>query len=169
MLYRGFISYSWQDKAWGQRIHRWLESYRIPDGVVAAVDSSRRLGKFFRDDDDMPAAADIGQIVREALQSSESLVVLCSPRSARSQWVNAEIAHFRSTVSSGQVFALIIDGKPNAGNPDEECFPEALRAANGGAESTIMPIEPVGIDLRRDGKHRVCARLAATLLVLARR
>ena len=34
--YRAFISYSQQDKDWGRRIHTWLETYRVPAGVVAA-------------------------------------------------------------------------------------------------------------------------------------
>ncbi len=39
--YRAFLSYSWKDKVWGERLHRWLENYRIPDGVAAPF---RRLG-----------------------------------------------------------------------------------------------------------------------------
>jgi WD40 repeat protein len=162
--YRGFISYSWQDKAWARRIHRWLETYRVPKGAAAVDDASRKLGKFFRDDDDMPAATDIGKVVRQAIDDCENLIVLCSPRSAQSKWVNAEIAQFRKRHPGGSVFAIIIDGVPNAADPDEECFPAALRVAYDPDDSQAMPIEPVGIDLRRDGKHRVCARLAAGML-----
>jgi len=165
MPYRGFISYSWQDKAWGRRIHGWLEGYRIPAGVSGIPESERRLGKFFRDDDDMPAASDIGQIVRDALQVSDCLIVLCSPRSAKSKWVNAEIEYYRRNAPGGQVFAVIIDGEPNTDDPDQECFPNALRLAYDSSGANPMPVEPVGIDLRRDGKDRVCARLAAVSVV----
>jgi WD40 repeat protein len=164
MQFRGFISYSWQDKAWGRRLHGWLETYRVPAGVGSENAVSRKLGKFFRDDDDMPAAADIGQIVRQAIAASEHLIVLCSPRAAKSKWVNAEIEHFRRTVPAGQVFAVILDGQPNAVDPDLECFPPALRVAPDPHLPGAMPIEPVGVDLRRDGKDRVCARLAAGML-----
>jgi len=167
MQYRGFISYSWQDKAWGRRIHKWLELYRAPAGVKGLPEASRRLGKFFRDDDDMPAAGDIGQVVRTALEQSQSLIVLCSRRSARSRWVNAEIEHFRRHVDKGQVFAIIIDGQPNAEDPEDECFPDALRAGRSGDNPGAMPIEPVGIDLRRDSRERVCTRLAAGMLGLS--
>ncbi|MFZ4071328.1 MAG: TIR domain-containing protein [Caulobacterales bacterium] len=164
MQFRGFISYSWQDKAWGRRLHAWLEAYHAPAGVGSHNAVSRKLGKFFRDDDDMPAASDIGQIVRQAIAASEHLIVLCSPRAAKSKWVNAEIEHFRRTVPTGQVFAVIIDGQPNSSDPDLECFPPGLRLAHDPGHPGAMPIEPVGVDLRRDGKERVCARLAAGML-----
>ena len=39
--YRAFISYSQQDKAWGKRIHTWLETYRIPEGVARIAQALR--------------------------------------------------------------------------------------------------------------------------------
>ena len=36
MRYRGFISYSQRDKPIARRLHRALETYRIPKGVEAA-------------------------------------------------------------------------------------------------------------------------------------
>jgi hypothetical protein len=160
--YRSFISYSQQDKTWGRRLHTWLETYRVPVGVMAEIQDGRRLGRFFRDEAEMPAASDIGEVVREAIETAESLIVVCSPRSARSKWVAAEIGHFRSSHPNGKLFAVLIDGAPNSADPNTECFPPALR--RGYAEDGAMPIEPVGIDVRVDSKERVCARLAAGLL-----
>jgi hypothetical protein len=160
--YRSFISYSQQDKAWGRRLQSWLETYRVPVGVVAEIQDGRRLGRFFRDEAEMPAASDIAEVVREAIETAESLIVVCSPRSAESKWVASEIDHFRRTHPDGKLFAVIIDGSPNADDPDAECFPAALR--RGFASDGGMPIEPVGIDVRVDSKERVCARLAAGLL-----
>jgi hypothetical protein len=160
--YRSFISYSQQDKAWGRRLHAWLETYRVPVGVIAEIQEGGRLGRFFRDEEEMPAATDIAEVVREAIETAESLIVICSPRSARSKWVAAEITHFQSSHPNGKLFAVIIDGTPNSGDPNTECFPAALR--RGDSDDAAMPIEPVGIDVRADSKERVCARLAAGLL-----
>jgi hypothetical protein len=162
--YRSFISYSQADKAWGRRLHTWLETYRVPVDVIADIHDGRRLGRFFRDEAEMPAASDIAEVVREAIETAESLIVVCSPRSAQSKWVAAEIEHFRRTNPSAQVFAVIIDGVANSGDPATECFPAALRRQSDAADA--MPIEPVGIDVRIDSKDRVCARLAAGLLDL---
>jgi hypothetical protein len=160
--YRSFISYSQQDKAWGRRLHTWLESYRVPIGVIAEVQEGRRLGRFFRDEAEMPAAPDIGEVVREAIETAESLIVVCSPRSAHSKWVAAEIAHFRKTNPEGKLFAVVIDGVANSADPATECFPAALRRSSLTGDS--MPVEPVGVDARVDSKDRICARLASGLL-----
>ena len=162
--YRAFISYSQQDKAWGKRIHTWLETYRIPEGVASGETTNRRLGRFFRDEEDMAAASDIGVIVRRAIENAESLIVICSPRSAQSKWVNAEIHHYRRTGRARKVFAVIIDGVPNSGDPETECFPPALRAAGDPDDPDALPIEPLGLDVRKDGPERACARLAAGLM-----
>ena len=158
--YRSFISYSQKDKSWGRRLHSWLETYRVPVDVVVDVQDGRKLGRFFRDEAEMPAASDIAEVVREAIETAESLIVVCSPRSAQSKWVAAEIAHFREINPQGKVFAVIIDGVANSGDPLTECFPAALRRHDG----DDMPIEPVGIDVRVDSRDRICARLAAGLL-----
>lgn len=162
--YRAFISYSQKDRQWGARLHRWLESYPVPPGVDVELGRGRRLGRFFRDDDEMPAASDIGERIRRAVDDSESLIVICSPRSAKSLWVAAEIRYFRKTGRGNRVFAFIIDGIPNSGNPRTECFPAPLRAAADFDPAAGLPIEPVGVDVRKDGRDRACARLAAGLL-----
>ena len=57
--YRAFISYSRKDTKVAQRLHKALETYRVPRGVQAPVDPKRRrLGRVFRDDDEMGAATD---------------------------------------------------------------------------------------------------------------
>lgn len=162
--YRAFISYSQQDKVWGRRIHGWLENYRIPTEAMLHRSRDRKLGRFFRDDEDMAAAANIAEIVRNALDCAEALIVICSPRSAQSKWVNAEIQHYRHTGRSNKVFAVIIDGSPNSGDPETECFPPALRATGDPDDPHALPIEPMGLDVRKEGQARVCARLAAGLL-----
>ena len=162
--FRAFISYSQQDSLWARRLHRWLESYRVPVGAIADVEVPVRLGKFFRDEEDMAAASDIAVQVREAITNAESLIVICSPRSAQSKWVNAEIHHFRKTGRADKVFAFIIDGVPNSGDEAAECFPPALRAAGDPRDPSALPIEPLGLDIRKDGRAKACARLAAGLL-----
>ena len=161
--YRAFISYSHQDKVWGKRIHTWLETYRVPVGTMVDF-LPRRLGRFFRDDEEMAAAADIAGIVSRAIDDADNLIVICSPRSAQSKWVNAEVQHFRRTGRSRKVFAVIVDGFPNSGHPETECFPPALRAAGDPDHPDALPIEPLGLDVRQDGHEKACARLAAGLL-----
>ena len=163
-IYRAFISYSQQDQAWGKRLHAWLEGYRIPPGTPGDLKEGASLGRFFRDDEEMAAAADIAEIVARSIDQSESMIVICSPRSAKSHWVASEIERFRLRGRQGKVFAFIIDGEPNSGNVETECFPVAFRRRLSPDNALDLPIEPLGLDVRKDGRDRSLARLAAGLL-----
>ena len=165
--YRAFISYSQADKVEVKRLQRWLEIYRVPKSIPAGNLTSGRLGRFFRDDEDMSAASDIGSLVREAIERSDALIVACSPRSAKSKWVDAEIRHFRATGRTRQIFAVILDGVPNSGDPETECFPPSFRRGGDPDDPATMPVEPLAIDLRVEGRERAQARLAAGLLGVA--
>jgi WD40 repeat protein len=159
--YRAFISYSRKDRVWGARLHRWLETYQLPSGIRTDI-VMRRLGRFFRDEDEMPAVADILARVRQALDESESLIVICSPHSAQSKWVAAEIEYFRETGRQRNIFAFIVDGQPNSEIKGMECFPPPFRRSNSGNPEILH--EPSGVDVRNEGRTRACARLVAGLL-----
>ncbi|MGJ3230805.1 MAG: toll/interleukin-1 receptor domain-containing protein [Oceanicaulis sp.] len=164
--YRAFISYNQKDKPVVKKLHRWLETYRVPRGVPAEIElgPGRRLGRFFRDDEEMAASPDIGGTVRGAIEDAESLIIVCSPNAARSKWVDAEIQHFRKTGRERKIFAVMVAGVPNSGDPKTECFPPSLRVASDPDDPSSMPIEPLALDLRQEGRARLLARLAAGLL-----
>ena len=110
-----------------------------------------RLRPIFRDRDELSSSQELGPRLTEALAQSRYLIVICSPNSASSQWVNKEIADFREVSPDGRVLALILDGEPNATTRADvdsalECFPPELR----------LPFEPLAGDLRKegDGKER---------------
>src|SRR6187402_3274558 len=97
--YRAFISYSHRDKAHVRRLHRAVESFRIPQKLVGKVTSvgevPRRLAPVFRDRDELPASPDLGGELSSALRRSMFLIVICSPASAKSKWVDEEILQFK--------------------------------------------------------------------------
>jgi hypothetical protein len=132
--YRAFISYSRADKRIARQLHRAIERYRVPSGVDAAgIDpKTRRIGRFFRDEDEMGAATDLSDALRAALDDSENLIVLCSPHAAQSKWVCEEILHFKRTACANSIFAVVVAGEPNASvdsDPERranECFPAPL-------------------------------------------
>jgi hypothetical protein len=140
--FRAFISYSQKDKAHARRLHRALEAYRVPAGLeVAGVDAKRRkLGRFFRDDEEMGAASDPGAALLGAIADAENLIVICSPNAAKSKWVNDEITHFKRTGRADRIFAVIVAGAPNS-EEETECFPPALRF-DGGADGVLSDRRP---------------------------
>ena len=80
-----------------------------------------RLHPLFKDREEEAAGASIGAAVEAALANSEFLIVICSPRSAQSQWVDHEVAWFKTHRDPAKVLALIVDGEPGGG--EAECFP----------------------------------------------
>lgn len=156
--YWAFISYSHQDQAWGRWLHRALETYRIPSRLVgqpiAAGTIPPRLGPVFRDRDELPTATDLDRTVAEALRQSWSLVVVCSPASAQSRWVNEEVREFQRLGRADRIHCLLVDGHlDDAGAP---CFPPALRER---PWSQQAPGEPIAADARRSGDGKTSARL----------
>ena len=172
--YRAFISYSHRDKEIAQKLHRAIESYRIPSKLVgketAVGRAPRRLRPIFRDREELPASGDLSAELSAALRQSMFLLVICSPAAARSRWVNEEIIQFKRVHGDGRVLALVVDGEPHAseipGREDRECFPEAMRFRIGpdGKLSNIRS-EPIAADYRReaDGPRLAVQKLIAGL------
>jgi hypothetical protein len=101
--YRGFICHSHEDRRLARRLHARLESYRIPRGLNSyrsshGVDDKNRfkLGRFFIDDSELAASANLGPTLCGALDDSEILIVIASRVAAGSNWVNKEVSHFKS-------------------------------------------------------------------------
>ena len=131
--FRAFLSYSHTDAAIAAKLHRKLETYRLPARLRHEGEASYdRLVPIFRDREDLPAADDLSESVKAALDVSDTLVVLCSPDAAASQWVNREIDLYRELHPDRPVLAALIRGEP------EEAFPEALTRGR----------EPLAADLR---------------------
>jgi tetratricopeptide (TPR) repeat protein len=157
LRYTAFLSYSHKDAAAAGRLHRRLETYRMPKRLVGLETAQgpvpERLAAIFRDREELPAATDLSETVREALAKSGALIVLCSPNSAGSLWVAEEIKTFRELHPDRPILAAVLDGDP----PD--CFPAALRAF--GQDGTWH--EPLATDLRpnRDGMRLGLLKLVA--------
>ncbi|MCA9122277.1 MAG: TIR domain-containing protein [Planctomycetaceae bacterium] len=171
--YWAFISYSHQDKKWGDWLHRSLETYRLPRRLQASHggDIPNRLVPIFRDREELPSSADLGQVIGDALQQSRSLIVICSPRSASSRWVNEEILAFKRLGRANRILSLIVDGEPNIADKPalglEECFPPGLRFQMGpDGELSSEPAEPIAADVRvgMDGKINAKLKLIAGIL-----
>ncbi len=160
--YWAFISYSHKDAAFGRRLHKKLEAYAVPRRLVGRMTAHgpapRRLTPIFRDRDELSASHDLSSEVRAALKASRSLIVICSPAAAASQWVAREVEAFRELHPDRPVLAVIRDGEP----PD--CFPPPLRALG----SDGAAIEPLAADFRRaaDGEHLGLLKLVSGVLGL---
>jgi tetratricopeptide (TPR) repeat protein len=160
--YRAFLSYSHRDHRLVAWLHRALETYRIPRKLVGRETLEgpvpSRLRPIFRDREELSASADLGTAIQSALRQSRYLIVICSPASARSKWVNEEVLAFKRHHGERRILAVIADGEP--GSADQECFPPALRFRLG-ADGHLSddPAEPIAADLRAHGDGKRLAKL----------
>mgnify|MGYP006360613345 FL=1 len=167
MRYRAFLSYSHADEKQARWLMRRLEAYRVPRNLVGTLGRDgpipAKLGQMFRDRDELPSAGDLSSTITAALNDSSALVVICSPASAQSRWVNAEVEAFRASGRGNVIFSFIIDGDPASREPGVACFPSALIEPEtpGGPER-----EPLAADARKegDGRERAFLKLVAGLL-----
>lgn len=120
--YFAFISYSSLDYKWGKRVQEKLEHYRMPTTLCSKHGWEKKPMKpvFFAPTDIQPG--DLTEELKERLKASRNLIVVCSPNSARSEWVGKEIAFFHQLGRTQQIQFFIVNGIPHSGNPETECF-----------------------------------------------
>ena len=155
--YRAFLSYAHADRGLGERFQRAIEHYRIPKPLRGADRGFGRVPKYltplFRDRSDANASGDLRQSLRSALEDSDALVPLCSPRSAQSEWVNNEIRVFKSLGRRDRIIPVVLHGTPRrfeAQQAPDGAFPPALfqRVDEAGGVVAEDDPEPLAADLR---------------------
>jgi len=168
--YWAFISYSHKDTAIADWLHKKLETYRVPRSLAGTPTrdgtAPERLIPIFRDREELPTSSQLGDNLQRSLQQSRYLVVICSPASAQSRWVEEEIRSFKNWHGRDRIIALIGSGIPNATDPADESFPHSLRFETDGPDTAPIRIEPIAADLRPegDGRERAFLKIVAGLL-----
>lgn len=160
--YFAFISYKREDEEWAVWFHHELENYHLPTTLNGRDDLPTTFRPVFRDVDELKAG-NLPEQIYNALADSTYLIVICSPNSATSKWVNKEILDF---IKIGQtkgidnvknIFPFIVDGTPHSKNKSEECFPQALL-------DLPQNHERIGGNINESGRDKAFVKVMAGML-----
>lgn len=139
--YMAFISYRHADnyedgRKWADWLHHILETYEISTELVGQPNQFQQripsqIYPVFQDEKELSVDSDLSASIQRALDRTQTLVVLCSPQSVKSRYVEEEIAYFKQLGRAKRIIAVILYGQPGGkeeGNVNEqECFPLPLR------------------------------------------
>ena len=151
-----FISYTRSDEKWAKWLQYKLEHYKLPSSLNERTDLPRTI-RVLNNDTKSLASGNLSQQVHENIKRSKYLIVICSPQSVQSVWVNKDVEMFVSMGRADQIIPFIIEGEPNANEPSVECFPRALR-------QLPKDKELLGVNVNETGKEAAVARLIARML-----
>ncbi len=160
--YDAFISYRHKDldQYVAVTLHKELEAFRIPKNTYKLLDSmgikKRKIERVFRDRDELPITNNLADPITNALQNSEYLLVICTPRLPESIWCKTEVETFIKMHGRERVFAVLAEGEP------EDSFPEALLHDEDG-----KPIEPLAADVRGANKKEIHKKIREEVVRMA--
>lgn len=143
--YYAFISYKREDEKWAKWLQHKLEHYRFPTNLNGRTGLPKNIRPIFRDVTDL-SPEPLEQAINNALIGSEWLIVICSPRSAKSPWVCKEAQSFIDLGRADHIIPFVIEGNPFSNDIATECYPEALLNLTGSKELLAANINEMGRD-----------------------
>jgi TIR domain len=157
LQFAAFLSYSRKDERLARWLVRALEDFQPPRQTIDEL-KARGAGftaprPIFRDVHDMPVGGAIPDRLAEVIDASAAMIVLCTPASVQSDWVDKEIRLFAERHPDRRIIAVVAEGDPDR----DECYPRALLALG----------KPLAADLRSPAaRKQAVVKIAAAMLGL---
>ncbi|MCQ2608679.1 MAG: TIR domain-containing protein [Bacteroidales bacterium] len=153
-----FISYNHRDVKWAHWVRKNLENFKLPKGVENEFIESKYLRPIFRDQDDLNSGI-LNDELQKHLATSKFLIVICSPYSAKSEWVSNEVQYFIDHGRLQNIIPFIVAGDPTS-DGENACFPCSLR--------TLFKENPnqelLGVNVQEVGKRKSMVRIVSRIL-----
>ena len=149
--YFAFISYKSEDVEWAIWLQHELEHYHLPASFNGRSDVRQDLRPVFRDINEL-SAGNLPKQIKEALEHSQNLIVVCSPQAAKSTWVNQEVETFITSGRVDRIFPFIVEG-----SSPSEFFPPALLGLP-------KDEERLGGDVGKNGRDVAFVKIVAGML-----
>lgn len=164
--YYAFISYSHKDMKWAKWLQKKLETYKLPSKLQNNEQAKRekahsayRIQPVFRDETSINPGKSVDDALNSELEKSKYLIVICSPSSSVSSWVNREVERFIELGREDRIMPFIVDGVPHSEDPEKECYVPSLRALGVKKGSSIL-----GADVQARGQQEAFLCTVAFLL-----
>lgn len=168
--YDAFISYRHTelDKFVAENLHKAMETFKPPKSILKSGKSKRtRIERVFRDRDELPLASNLEDPIVTALEQSEYLIVICSPRLKESMWCKKEIETFIGFHGRNNILAVLVEGEPDESFPEELLYvEEEVQNPDGTSEIRRRNIEPLAADVRGNSKKEILKAIKSELLRL---
>ena len=149
--YFAFISYKSEDVEWAIWLQHELEHYHLPASFNGRSDVRQDLRPVFRDINEL-SAGNLPKQIKQALEHSQNLIVICSPQAAKSTWVNQEVESFITSGRVDRIFPFIVEG-----SSPSEFFPPALLGLP-------KDEERLGGDVGKNGRDVAFVKIVAGML-----
>lgn len=152
-----FISYSHRDMPVAKWLQKHLEAYRLPVEIHNDIEGAGRyLRPVFRDESDLNTGI-LSDELRNNLEQSKFLLLICSKNSADSKWVSDEAKAFVEMGRLNRIIPVII---PDGNTPELQLFPKYLRDYFTAHPDT----ELLGINIKSNGKAKTLVRIVSRML-----
>jgi len=150
--YFAFVSYRSSDEKWAKWLQEKIEGYRLPTTIQHENSDlpKTRLRPCFRYHTDIQPN-ELKSELRQKLEQSKYLLVICTPRSAQSQWVGAEIDTFVELGRRDRIIPVIVEGSPYSGNPETECYNPSLLKHFPHSDNIDEDREILGVNIHEEG------------------
>lgn len=168
--YDAFISYRHADKDIyiASTLQRKLESFKLPKSLQEKGHGKTRIERVFRDQDELPLAANLSDPINEALVNSGFLLVICTPRLQESEWCRKEIETFLSLHGREHILLILAEGEPSDSFPDILLHETTeITDTNGNKKIITRDVEPLAADVRGLSPHEIKKKIDDAVLKIA--
>ena len=150
--YYAFVSYRSSDEKWAKWLQEKIEGYRLPTTIQHENSDlpKSRLRPCFRYHTDIQPN-ELKTELRNKLEQSKYLLVICTPRSAQSQWVGKEIDTFVEMGRRDRIIPIIVEGRPYSGDPATECYNPSLLKHFPHSDNIDEDREILGVNIHEEG------------------
>lgn len=137
-----FIGYSREDLEIAEKLSKRIRHYTPP----ASSGLNKRKLLVFRDMEVLTAASDLSEELKKHIRLSKRLILLCSPDSAASKWVDLEVKAFLEKSAYEDIIIVLCRGAL------EDCLPPSLKG---------MENMPLYVDIKKNFRNESLRLIAA--------